>query len=304
MKKKLAILIGLMMVMCFAFSACGGGKSDVDLSDSKYVGTWKAESLTVGDVNNDLGGGSYILTLNGDGTGRFDSVSPEGEEEKSEITWELTDDGFKTMGDTKLTFTDDGDDIKANVLGVDLHFVRADEIGPDDGAPDIGTQYGYMGQDPVECAVWKYLAEDISVMYDKPADSITVPVVQIVKKEEGEDEDGSTKIYGDFWVFNYSIEGDTLVMASGGAHPGVMTVTKDGDEYKVTDFKPVEDGSNFESTAKDIFGDDYDKFMQISSDSDAREKLRAQGLADYVKTNGLAVTKYQDYGQDPVDLAL
>ena len=37
---------------------------------------------------------------------------------------------------------------------------------------------------------------------------------------------------------------------------------------------------------------------------DTLQSLRAQGLADYVKTNGLAVTKYQDYGQDPVDLAL
>jgi hypothetical protein len=84
----------------------------------------------------------------------------------------------------------------------------------------------------------------------------------------------------------------------------MMTVTKDGDEYKVTDFRPVEDGGNFETTAKEIFGDDYDKFMQITADSDAREKLRAQGLADYVKTNGLAVSKVQDPESDPVDLDL
>lgn len=301
MKKKLAILIGLMTVMCFTFAACGGG-SKADLSDSKYVGEWVAKDMSVGDTSGDLEGGTWTLTLNGDGTGKFVSTEADGTEEVSDITWELTDDGFKTKGDTKLTFTDDGSGITTKIMGVELHFVRADEIGPDDGAPDIGTQYGYMGQDPVECAVWKYLCEDISVMYDKPADSITVPVVQIVKKEEGED--GSTKVYGDFWVYNYSIDGDTLVTGSGGADPGVMTVTKEGDEYTVTDFKPVEDGGGFEPSAKEIFGDDYDKFMQISSDSDAREKLRAQGLADYVKTNGLAVRKYQDYGQDAVDLDL
>jgi uncharacterized protein (DUF302 family) len=84
----------------------------------------------------------------------------------------------------------------------------------------------------------------------------------------------------------------------------MMTVSKDGDEYKVTEFKPVEDGGNFESTAKEIFGDDADKLMKITSDSDAREALRAKGLADYVKTNGLSVTKYQDEGWDPVDLDL
>ena len=303
MKKKLAILISLMTVMCFAFAACGGGsESSADLSDSKYVGTWEAGNLTVGDVNNDLGGGVYNLTLNGDGTGSFYSKSPEGEEETDNITWVLTDDGFKTKGDTALTFTDDGDGIKTNILGVDLHFTRAGEVGPDDGAPDIGTQYGYMGQDPQECAVWKYLCEDISVMYDKPEDAVTVPVVQIIKTEDNED--GSKNFYGDFWVFNYKIDGDTLVFVSGGAHPGMMTVSKDGDDYKVTEFKPVEDGSNFETSGREIFGDDYDKLIEITSDSDAREKLRAQGLADYVKTNGLSVTKYQDYDQDPVDLAL
>jgi hypothetical protein len=301
MKKKLAILMGLMMVMCFTFAACGGG-SNADLSDSKYVGTWEATSITAGDVSEDLGGGVYNLTLNGDGTGVFYSKSPEGEEETDNITWVLTDDGFKTKGDTKLTFTDDGDGIKANVFGAELHFARADEIGPDNGAPDIGTQYGYMGQDPVECAVWKYLCEDIAVMYDRPDEAITVPVVQIIKTEEGED--GDTEVYGDFWVFNYVPEGDTLKFVSGGAHPGRMHVVKDGEDYKVTSMDVVEDGGNFESSAKEIFGDDYDKFMQISSDSDAREALRLKGLADYVKTNGLAVSKVQDYDADPVDLDL
>lgn len=302
MKKKLAIIIGMMMVMAFTFAACGG-KSDVDLSDSKYVGTWEAGTITAGDVSNDLGGGVYNLTLNGDGTGSFYSKSPEGEEETDDITWVLTDDGFKTKGGTELTFTDDGDGIKTSIFGAELHFTRAGEAGPDDGAPDIGTQYGYMGQDPVECAVWKYLCEDIAVMYDRPDGAITVPVVQIVKTDADGD-DGETEVYGDFWVYNYVPEGDTLKFVSGGAHPGKMEVVKDGDEYKVTSMEVVEDGGNFESSARDIFEEDYDKFMKISSDSDAREALRLKGLADYVKTNGLAVSKVQDYDADPVDLDL
>lgn len=300
MKKKLAVLTGLMIVLCFTFAACGGRKADY--SDSKYLGEWKATSMSVGDTSGGIEGAVWNLTLNEDGTGTFVSTEADGKENVSKIKWQPADDGFKTSGDMKLKFTDDGDGIKASVMGVELHFSRPGEEGPDDGAPDIGTQYGYMGQDPVECAVWKYLCEDISVMYDKPADSITVPVVQIIKTEEGDD--GDARVYGDFWVYNYAINGDTLEFKSGGAHPGMMRVAKDGDEYKVVEFTPVEDGSNFESSAKEIFGDDSDKFMQITADSDAREKLRAQGLADYVKTNGLAVTKYQDYDQDPVDLDL
>ena len=44
--------------------------------------------------------------------------------------------------------------------------------------------------------------------------------------------------------------------------------------------------------------------MKIYSDSDAIDKERAAVLAAYVKANDLAVTKYQDEGWDPVDLAL
>jgi hypothetical protein len=302
MKKKFAILLGLIMVMSFSFAACGGGDSGQDLSDSKYLGEWVASGLSVGDVSEELEGGVWTLTLKEDGTGTFVSTEADGTEEVSDITWELTDEGFKTKGDTKLSFKDNGDTLSTKIMGVELSFVRPGEEGPDDGAPDIGTQYGYMGQDPVECAVWKYLCDDIAVMYALPDDAITVPVVQIIKTEDGED--GSKNVYGDFWVYNYKTDGDTLVCISGGAHPGMMTVSKDGDEYKVTEFKPVEDGGNFEPTAKEIFGDDADKLMKITSDSDAREALRAKGLADYVKTNGLSVTKYQDEGWDPVDLDL
>lgn len=303
MKKKLAILISLMMVMSFSFAACGG--NDVDLSDSEYVGEWVCNSMTAGSESGDVEGGVWTLTLNGDGTGTFVSTEADGTEETDEITWELTDEGFKTKGDTKLKFEKEDSGIKTSFLGVELHFLRPDEIGPDDGAPDIGTKYGYMGQDPAECAVWKYMAEDIASQYgpDDKDGVISVPVVQIVKTDK-DSEDGEVDFYGGFWVYNYVVEGDTLKCVSGGSHPGKMEVVKNGDEYIVKEFEPVQDGGAFESSARDIFEESYDDFMKVNGDADAREKLRAQGLADYVKTNGLSVTKYQDEGWDPVDLAL
>ena len=307
MKKKIAVLAGLMMVIGFAFAACGGGSSsNQDLSGSKYVGTWKASTFALGDETGAADeGGEWTMTLNGDGTGKFVSVENGGEPETTDITWELTDEGFRTKGDTKLKFTDEGDNIRTKLLGVDIIFTRAGEEGPDDGAPDIGTKYGYMGQDPAECAVWKYMAEDIASQYgpDDKEGVISVPVIQIVKKDE-DNEDGEVDFYGDFWVYNYVVEGDTLKCVSGGSHPGKMEVVKSGDEYVVREFEPVLDGGSFESSARDIFEENYDDFMKVNGDSDAREKLRAQGLADYVKTNGLPVTKYQDEGWDPVELAL
>ena len=122
MKKKLAVLLSFVMVLTFALAACGGGSED--LSDSKYVGTWKAESMSIGDTTEGIDGGEFTLTLNGDGTGVFVSTEDGGETETSDVTWQLTSDGFKTKGDVKMTFKDDGDKIVTKILGADLIFVK------------------------------------------------------------------------------------------------------------------------------------------------------------------------------------
>ena len=111
-------LIVLMLLSALLLASCGKAEEKVDLSDSKYVGTWKATTLALKDESEELGA-SYVLTLNGDGTGQFVDA-----EDISYITWELTEDGFRTKGDTKLRFTDDGDNIKTNIIGVDMIFER------------------------------------------------------------------------------------------------------------------------------------------------------------------------------------
>ena len=118
MKKNVAVILCLIMVIsCLILAACGdGGKKD--LSGSKYLGTWKATYMS---IKNEVGDfeDEFFLTLNADGTAEFSSA-----DEVSKYTWEETANGFKLKGDTKMTFTDDGDGIKSKVLGVDLHFEK------------------------------------------------------------------------------------------------------------------------------------------------------------------------------------
>ena len=83
-----------------------------------------------------------------------------------------------------------------------------------------------------------------------------------------------------------------------------MHLSKNGDEYEVTSFDVVADGGEFESSAKELFGDSYEDFMKVYGDSDARQELRKITVSDYVNMNGLEVTKLQDEGWDPVDLYL
>ena len=294
MKKKLAILLSLAMVLTFALAACGSGGGE-DLSDSKYVGTWEADSLSFAGESGDLDG-VFRLTLNGDGTGEFQSVDPEGNEEISDFTWQLTDDGFKTKGDTKMKFKDDGEGIKAKILGADLHFDKVSEY--DEEVVDFidGAAYGYAGDDPVEAACYQYMAETVSKDYE--AADVSIPVVNIVHEDmTGEDE---VLVYGDFWIYNYKTDGDTLKCVSGGSYPGCMHVSKT--DYTVTAFDVVADGGAWEESAKEIFGESYEDFAAAHSNSDANDELRKITVSDYVNLNGLDIKYYQDEGWDPVEL--
>lgn len=180
---------------------------------------------------------------------------------------------------------------------------QAEEQASDaaEATPEVdGAAYGYAGTDPVELAVYKYMVEEVGKNYE--AADASIPVVQIVQVDQTNPDE--VLVYGDFWINNYDIEGDTLMCVSGGDYAGVMHVVPDGDGYVVSSFDMVADGANFESSAQELFGDNYEAFMQVYGDQDAREELRTIIVSDYVNMNGLPVTQYQDFGWEPVELHL
>ena len=121
-----------------------------------------------------------------------------------------------------------------------------------------------------------------------------IPFQTVVAVDERNDED--ILVWGDFWVFNYNLAGDTLETVSGGSHPGLMHIKQTDTGFEVTAFDQVEDGSRYMPSAKRIFGDKYDAFQAINSDEIRREKHRAEVLAHYVKKHEIPATKYKDYG--------
>ena len=115
-KVRLFTLITILALSMFALSACSGG-SNQDLSDSKYVGTWKAVAMEIAGESVEPDG-DWILTVNGDGTGTLAA------EDTSNFTWQPAKDGFKTKGDVKATFKEDGDRLTTKVIGVSLVFEK------------------------------------------------------------------------------------------------------------------------------------------------------------------------------------
>lgn len=142
-------------------------------------------------------------------------------------------------------------------------------------------------------AIDRYLTDSIGTHY-APAQHC-IPFHPYVTVDETNPED--ILVWGDFWVLNYEVAGDTLKCVSGGDHPGKMHVKMDADgHFAVTGFEAVGDGSDFLPSAKRIFGERFDDFMAAQGDQEHREKIRAAATAAFVKCHEIPVKLYQDFG--------
>lgn len=174
------------------------------------------------------------------------------------------------------------------------------------GAPDLTSCHNDNGQEKglaeiadetrqgdCEYIIVAYLTDSIAAHY-APGE-LCIPCLQVVEFDDSNPD--SVLVWGDYWVFNYNVAGDTLKMVSGGSHPGMMTLQPSSEgRYVVTGFDQVGDGSDYLPSAKRIFGDKYDAFHAINSNKEKREEARAFQIADYVEAHNLPVKYYQDYG--------
>ena len=147
-------------------------------------------------------------------------------------------------------------------------------------------------------AVEDYLVNVIGKNYSEAEYCIPSPFV--VSTDLGNQDDAL--VWGDFWVFNYDVAGDTLKTVSGGSHPGLMHLRKTENGYEVIGFDAVEDGAGNLESAKEIFGDKFDAFWEVNSNQEKRESIRLQYISDYVKKHNLPVKMVQDYGWPAVAL--
>ena len=147
-------------------------------------------------------------------------------------------------------------------------------------------------------AIDDYLVNEIGKDYSQG--DVCVPYVYVVSMDESNPDD--ILVWGDFWVFNYELSGDTLKTVSGGSHPGLMHVKKTENGFEVTSFDAVADGADNLPTAKKIFGDKFEAFSALNSEQVGREEKRMHITADYVRKHNLSVKLLQDFGWPAVEL--
>jgi hypothetical protein len=166
-------------------------------------------------------------------------------------------------------------------------------------------------QNPYLVAIESYLVDSLGKNYS-PGE-VCIPAYSVINIEEpGEPSDSTEvisatniKVWGDWWIFNYNIVGDTLKCVSGGNHPGLMHLKQNNThKWVVSSFDQVEDGSRNLPSAKRIFGEYYDTFHKTNSDQHHRDSVRLTQVAYYVQQHNLPVTMLQDYGWPAVELPL
>lgn len=149
-------------------------------------------------------------------------------------------------------------------------------------------------------AIEDYLSTEIGASYSKG--DVCIPYYEVVYTDDTDTTD--IRVWGDWWVDNYNIAGDTLITVSGGNHPGLFHVRKEGTSFEVIAFDQVEDGAGNEARARRIFGEHYDEYIGDNGcdQHGLLEDIRYKTIKRYVKEHGLNVTMYKDYGWPAVIL--
>ncbi|QFJ55953.1 hypothetical protein [Pseudobutyrivibrio xylanivorans] len=159
--------------------------------------------------------------------------------------------------------------------------------------------YEYPGPEYFYTVVYQYLIDEFGANYEQADVCIPCPIIIAEDYDDKED----IKLWGNFWIYNYELNGDTLEAVSGGSYPGCLHIKMDNEaNYVVSEFEAVGDGADYEPTAKKIFGKYYEDLVKSGENTEENEALRAQIISNYVFANNLSIKAYKDYGWDPVSL--
>ena len=162
---------------------------------------------------------------------------------------------------------------------------------------DKEDAFTYTGEDKYLKAITEEMVENVARLYESDyKKAIEIPTPIVVKVDDSDKND--IKVYGNFWIFGYSLKGTTFHNENGGEAPGCYHLKEEEDGSVVFVSKEIaEDGSNFTSSLKKIASDDEELYNAIVVE--AREKLeekRVEYVKMYAKSKGLNITSIKDYG--------
>ena len=216
-----------------------------------------------------------------------------------------------------LTITSDDDAWRSGMATIIADYVKANSLSitkyqlDGDSALDLPEsyvkvyretaglpEYEYPDTTAKEYAIYQYILQSYYSEVDTSLYDVTIPYVYIFAEDDSDEQDIVVMFSG--FIASYNLEDDVLKMQSGSEITGAIHLEKTSDGYEATSLDTLLDGSEYEKSAKEIFGSYYDDFTNLSDDDLA--EVEKQVISDYVNMNDLSITGYQDLGSELITI--
>lgn len=129
---------------------------------------------------------------------------------------------------------------------------------------------------------------------------VTIPVPVVFYVDESGDE---VQVFGNFWLFRYRLQAETLLLQSGSEMPGRFRLKKDGSAYTVTAFEQVSSSQDIRALCAEANGSVYPSLEAHYQEHDYTGQtdiayVRKIFIDRYVEKNNLTIRAYQDHGRE------
>ncbi len=159
--------------------------------------------------------------------------------------------------------------------------------------------FTYTGDDPVLAAVSAETA-NYGSSFLLEDNSVSIPVPIVLKTETVDDT--HMKVYGNFWVFNYTLKDDVLDQISGGERPAIMSLEKKDEGWIITNVEECDSGADYYLDIKRFCNGDKELEEAFATSADASSPLFKEVflkyLQDYITANNLPAKFWKEYGTE------
>ena len=169
---------------------------------------------------------------------------------------------------------------------------------------NILPPFQYTGEDGILKAICAYTLQDSKNKYYQSEHSVAIPAPIIYDIIE---EDGETKVFGNFYIYIYYRNGNTLENESGGEMPACLHLTKKDESWQVTKAEKTGDGRYYRKGIEEFcegHPEILSKYFDFEKTDEQHDKIRRELIMQYVTDNELDIEYYHDYGWDPEPVTL
>ena len=159
---------------------------------------------------------------------------------------------------------------------------------------DPTKKFVYTGNEKYLKEVTEAILTEVGSNYDTE-NVVQIPTPYIVKIDDEDIKD--IKVYGDFFLYGYTMDGMIFDFVNGGSYPGCIHLRSDFGNISFVSFDIAEDGSNYDESLLKICGGDESLVKDINNERhNDGDNLRIEYVKMYAKDNDLLVSGIKDYG--------